>query len=199
VQEMSKATKRRYQDPAYHLSFFRGHGLDIGAGDDPLARWVGQFARLESVRSWDVKDGDATMLAGVPDGSYDFVVSSHCLEHLYNYMESLWNWSRVLKPGGYLIVTVPDEDLYEGGVFPSAWNGDHKHTFTVHKPTGGPRKSWSPRSVNLLPILEKMSEWITVERLQLVRDFWQPALAGTDQTLNPNTESCIEFVLRKHG
>ena len=47
----------------------------------------------------------------------------------------------MLEPGGHLIVTVPDEDLYEQGHFPSDYNRDHKWTFTIHKP-----KSWSERS-----------------------------------------------------
>ena len=42
---------------------------------------------------------------------------------------------------------VPDEDLYEQGVFPSRFNPDHKATFTVAK-----RRSWSPVSINVLDL-----------------------------------------------
>ena len=65
MQEMSKATKRRYQDPAYHLHFFAGNGLDIGGGDDPLGRWCHAFARMKSCRTWDKADGDASWLDGI--------------------------------------------------------------------------------------------------------------------------------------
>jgi hypothetical protein len=44
-------------------------------------------------------------------------------------------------------VIVPDEDLYEQGVWPSRFNPDHKWTFTIAKHT-----SWSPVSVNLLDL-----------------------------------------------
>jgi hypothetical protein len=39
----------------------------------------------------------------------------------------------VLKPGGHLVCLVPDEDLYEQGMFPSTFNDDHKRTLTIAK------------------------------------------------------------------
>src|SRR5260221_7032838 len=38
--------------------------------------------------------------------------------------------------------------LYEQGVFPSRFNGDHKSTFTISKAS-----SWSPVSVNVLDLV----------------------------------------------
>ena len=70
---------------------------------------------MSSIRTWDWEDGDAQFLASVADASLDFVHSSHCLEHLVDPAEGLNNWVRVVREGGYVIVTVPDEDLYEQG------------------------------------------------------------------------------------
>src|SRR3546814_12230808 len=67
--------------------------------------------------------------------------------------EGLRNWFRILKPGGHLIVTVPDEDLYEQGIFPSAYNPDHKWTFTIWKAA-----SWSPKSRNLIDLVRSLGE-----------------------------------------
>ena len=50
-----------------------------------------------------------------------------------------------------MIVIVPDEDLYEQGVFPSRFNDDHKATFTLSK-----RQSWSPRSHNMLELANQL-------------------------------------------
>jgi ubiquinone/menaquinone biosynthesis C-methylase UbiE len=103
---------------------------------------------MRSLRAWDMPDGDAQLLAGVRDESFDFVHSSHCLEHMRNPAEALHNWFRVLKPNGHLICMVPDEDLYEQGHFPSAFNADHKWTFTLWK-----AQSWSSQSINLFDLL----------------------------------------------
>ncbi len=56
-----------------------------------------------------------------------------------------------VRPGGHLFFIVPDEDLYEQGVFPSRFNGDHKATFTISK-----TKSWSPVSVNVLDLVKSL-------------------------------------------
>jgi len=53
-------------------------------------------------------------------------------------------WWALIKPGGYLVLVVPDEDLYEQGSWPSRFNGDHKATFTLKT-----EKSWSPVSHNI--------------------------------------------------
>lgn len=194
MNECSKAVKRRFNDPAFHLHFYRGHGIDIGGGDDPLGRYVGHFARMESCRTWDLADGDAQELEGVADNSFDFVASSHCLEHLRDPSDALFAWSQVVKPGGYLIVTVPDFDLYEAGKWPSHFNADHKWKFTLSR-----KHDPDNELLNVVNWLGGLVIGCSVERLQLVRDFYSPALAGTDQTLLPNAESAIEFVLRKNG
>lgn len=189
--EQSKAARRRYFDGAFHSLFFVGEGIDIGAGPDPLSRYVELFPAMASVKAWDLEDGDAQLMNGVAEASFDFVHSSHCLEHMHDPREALRNWLRILRPGGYLVVTVPDEDLYELGVWPSRFNSDHKCTFTIHK-----TKSWSPVSINILDLAKEFGDQIAVERIELIRDFFNESLAATytDQTMGPNAECAIEFV-----
>lgn len=44
----------------------------------------------------------------VPDNTYDFVLSSHSLEHIANPVRALHEWKRVTRPGGSLILVLPD-------------------------------------------------------------------------------------------
>ena len=46
----------------------------------------------------------------IPAASYDFVLSSHMLEHTANPLRALAEWRRLLRPGGALIVVVPHRD-----------------------------------------------------------------------------------------
>jgi SAM-dependent methyltransferase len=46
----------------------------------------------------------------IPSAKYDFVLSSHMLEHCANPLRTLHEWRRVLKPGGSLILVVPHRD-----------------------------------------------------------------------------------------
>jgi SAM-dependent methyltransferase len=51
---------------------------------------------------------EATNLHGIDDHGYDFVLSSHSLEHTANPVKALKEWIRVVKPGGPVIVVLPD-------------------------------------------------------------------------------------------
>jgi SAM-dependent methyltransferase len=137
-------------------------------------------------------DGDAQWLKGVPDAQYDFVHSSHCLEHLHDPIIGLRNWFRVLKPGGHLIVMVPDEDLYEMGFFPSRVNGDHKWTFSMWK-----EASWSPRSINVIDLVKVLGAEAQIVKLELLDAGHRYRLPSIDQTLIPTGECAIEMVIRK--
>jgi SAM-dependent methyltransferase len=192
MKECSKSIPRRLAHPNFVNRFFVGDGLDIGGKPDPLILYVELFGRMRSVRTWDWEDGDAQFLQSIADETFDFVHSSHCLEHLRDPREGLRHWFRVLKPGGHLIVTVPDEDLYEQGQFPSTFNLDHKWTFTIHKPS-----SWSDRSVNVLTLVEMLGLEADVQRIELLNSTYRYSLPRYDQTKTPLGESGIEFVVRK--
>ncbi len=192
MKECSKSIARRLASPNFLRRYFVGDGLDIGGRPDPLSLYVELFPLLRSVRTWDLEDGDAQDLNGVADESYDFVHSSHCLEHLNDPHEGLKNWFRVLKTNGFLIVTVPDEDLYEQGQFPSTFNADHKWTFTIYKSV-----SWSPKSVNVVSLLTGLGAGADIEKLELLNATYRYTIPRYDQTLTPIAECGIEFVVRK--
>jgi SAM-dependent methyltransferase len=192
MKECSKAVIRRLNNVNFMLRYFKGSGLDVGGAPDPLSLYQELFPLITEVRVWDRADGDAQFLDGLEDDNFDFIHSSHCLEHLDDPETGLRNWLRVLKPGGYLVATVPDEDLYEQGVFPSTFNRDHKWTFTVFK-----TQSWSPRSINLLSLLQGLAPAAAIEGIQLIDGTYRYSLPRFDQTLTPIAECAIEMVVRK--
>lgn len=192
MEETGKATFRRLYDQRFGMRYFVGGGIDIGSGDDSLAKYVRLFQRITSIKSWDLQDGDAQYMMDLEKESFDFVHSSHCLEHMQDPFVALNNWFRILKVGGHLIVTVPDEDLYEQGVFPSLYNNDHKWTFTLWK-----EKSWCDKSINVFDLIKGLGGGalpLKVERL----DAGYRALGKRfDQTKTPIGESGIEFIICK--
>ncbi|HEX5684726.1 MAG TPA: class I SAM-dependent methyltransferase [Ideonella sp.] len=190
--EASKALMRRMHDSRFATRYFVGHGIDIGCGPDPVSQYAQQFPLMRGCRGWDLADGDAQLLASVADGSFDFVHSSHCLEHMVDPPTALGHWLRVLKPGGHLIVTVPDEDMYEQGVFPSTFNSDHKWTFTMHK-----ARSWSPKSLNLMHLLADFADRAQTLKVEQLDASFRFIDRRFDQTATPVGECAIEFVMRK--
>ena len=114
------------------------------------------------------------------------------LEHLHDPRTGLAAWFRVLRPGGHLVITVPDEDLYEQGVFPSTFNRDHKHTFTIHK-----ARSWSAASINVLELVTTLGAAAQVLKVELLDRTYRFGLPRFDQSLTPVGECGIEIVIRK--
>ncbi len=192
MRECSKSVPRRLADSNFLRRYFVGKGVDIGGKPDPLSLYTGLFDRMSEVRVWDLEDGDAQYMSGVPDGHFDFVHSSHCLEHLVDPSVGLKNWLRVTRPGGYVVVTVPDEDLYEQGVFPSTFNRDHKWTFAVCK-----HASWSERSLNVVDLVRELGPTAELVRLEQLSSGYRFDLPRYDQSVSPVAEFSIEFVVRK--
>jgi len=46
----------------------------------------------------------------VPNDSYDFIVSSHVLEHFPDPIKALKEWYRIVKNGGYIFMIVPHKE-----------------------------------------------------------------------------------------
>jgi SAM-dependent methyltransferase len=123
-------------------SVLSGSGIDIGCGLDPIEPQVRQF---------DVQNGDANRITEFVHEQFDYVYASHCLEHMVRPAAAVLGWWQLVKPGGHLFFLVPDEDLYEQGVFPSRFNDDHKATFTISK-----SHSWSPVSINVFDLAQSL-------------------------------------------
>jgi SAM-dependent methyltransferase len=183
MNEASKIRTRLQREGTFDR-YISGTVLDIGCGADKI---------IPDAVGWDKESGDAQKLEGVPNDHYDTVFSSHCLEHMRDPLEALLNWYRVLKPGGYLVVNLPDEDLYEQGIIPSIFNPDHKWTFTISKD-----RSWSPRSRNVVDLLFHLGNREVVHIRRVDTDYDYSRLGGTDDQTLGTAEAGIEFIVKKH-
>lgn len=120
-----EAAKIRWETVPY----FHGRILDIGCGPyKTFPHWVG----VDNGHHWgpmgvDVKIDTAEKLDLFQSQSCDGVFSSHLLEHIpYEKVSgTLKEWCRVIKPGGYLMLYLPDEDQYPKVGHKYA-NADHK-------------------------------------------------------------------------
>ena len=137
--ETTKAKERRIKE-GFFEKYCQGKGLDIGFGGDII---------VPSATGWDFEHGDAQYLNGLKDETFDFVYSSHTLEHVYDAEVSLKNWFRVLKKGGYLILYLPHRDFYEKkDKLPSRFNDNHLRYFLIEKEE-------LPDTYGIIPLLER--------------------------------------------
>jgi SAM-dependent methyltransferase len=105
-----------------------GTGLELGALHNPypvtlpavetryVDRWTPdeardlfpELARAEFTAADHISDLNLDRLSMIPDGSQDFVVACHVLEHVANPLALLVDMHRVLRPGGVALVMLPD-------------------------------------------------------------------------------------------
>ena len=52
---------------------------------------------------------DAADLSEIGSAQYDFLLSSNCLEHIANPVKALVAWKRVIRPGGGLVLVLPNK------------------------------------------------------------------------------------------
>lgn len=175
--ETHKSHERRMRE-GFFDKYCKGEGLDIGYGSDVI---------MPGCSGWDLRNGDAQYIREVEDESFDYVYSSHCLEHVWDVRVALKNWFRVVRKGGYMIIAVPHRDLYEKkNNLPSRWNGDHKHMFLIGSADGE----------DTLDIVNEVSESLENYQIQYVK-ICDEGHTISDPLVHSDGEYQIEMVIKK--
>lgn len=126
--------------------YCQGRGIDIGCFNVRVTEEADGFDKRDLPG---VIQGDATYMEPIENETYDWVYSSHCLEHIEDMQTALRNWWRILKSGGHLIVFVPHRDYYERKLtLPSVHNGSHFRFFL-------PFESFPPDTIALYDLLRE--------------------------------------------
>ena len=104
--------------------FCKGKGIDIGG----FFEWT-----LPGAKPINILNNDGFDAHHLPGKEYDYIFSSHTLEHLPDCVGALKHWKRHLKKGGVLFLYLPHPDM-------EYWlpqnNRKHLHLFypkDVHK------------------------------------------------------------------
>ena len=84
----------------FALKICRGVGYDIGYCKE---EW-----KLPGATGIDSADGSGYSADNLPEEKVDYIFSSHCLEHVNNWMYTLEYWLTCIKPGGVLFLYLPD-------------------------------------------------------------------------------------------
>lgn len=84
----------------YALEVCKGNGVDVGCGKK---EWC-----LPGARAVDLSFRDEYEARELPQLHYDYIFSSHLLEHLRDWVDIVEYWTECLKPGGVLFLYLPD-------------------------------------------------------------------------------------------
>ena len=105
----------------YAQHFCKGNGYDIGFCKE---EW-----KLPNANGIDICLNNGYHADNLPEQEVDYIFSSHCLEHVDNWVNTLELWISRLKNGGILFLYLPDfsQEYWR------PWNNrKHKHCLTSH-------------------------------------------------------------------
>lgn len=112
----------------------RGKGVDVGCGK---IEWC-----FPGATPIDFSIGYEFHARNLPYLDYDYVFSSHLLEHLTEPWEALDHWYDCLKSGGVLFLYLPDVTSINGNEYHLPWNNkkhksiiepEHIHQYMIDK------------------------------------------------------------------
>lgn len=103
----------------FALHVCKGVGYDIGCKNR-------EWSFPDSIMI-DISIEDPYDAMNLPPQMVDYIFSSHCLEHLQNWVDALDYWTEHLKPGGTLFLYLP----HYNQEYWRPWNNrKHIHAFT---------------------------------------------------------------------
>lgn len=124
-----------YGEDGCLMKIVQGKGLDIGCGQSKIhpdatgvdlvtnGEVIWEFEGKKHVSEADIKASGDNLPFG--EEVYDYVVARHNLEHYSNPVRALREWHRVLKPGGMIGITTPDDARLNN----MRLDRTHKHSF----------------------------------------------------------------------
>jgi SAM-dependent methyltransferase len=86
-------------------SFGLKRAMNVDFSDDQGGLWQQKSCPPTTVNI--VASGDDLPFK---DGTLDYVVSSHVIEHFFDPVKALKEWYRVIRPGGYVFIIAPHRD-----------------------------------------------------------------------------------------
>ena len=101
----------RYMIKILVTYYCKGEGIEIGPGDHPycdpsttlfLDKYNNQYPDGPKI---DIQADASTIIK--PDNTFDYLLSSHYLEHQPDTLKVLYEWKRIVKPGGTLFLILP--------------------------------------------------------------------------------------------
>lgn len=117
--------------------YLRGYGADIGAGmfkvlPQAVSIDNGNHEMFNHHIDPNIKVQSADHLPMLADKCFNWVYSSHLLEHMEDPLKALKEWWRVLDVGGVMVLYLPHDELYPT-IGSKLGNPDHKHDLNEQK------------------------------------------------------------------
>jgi 2-polyprenyl-3-methyl-5-hydroxy-6-metoxy-1,4-benzoquinol methylase len=193
------------------------HILDIGCA-------TGEFLNYMKSKNWEtlgiepdvkarqmarsrygLKVFDEAYLDQVPDSSMDIITLWHVLEHISDLSGRMKTLERILKPGGFLVMAVPNSDSYDAGYYRDFWAGYDVPRHLYHFSPGSMKKLLTRNHFKLIETkpmkfdayyVSMLSEKYRQRKLWWLSGIWKGFLSNW-KARNTKNHSSLIFISAK--
>ena len=110
------------------VKYLRGYGLDLGCGNEKISPYAIGIDICGTAADLKLDLSNPKSLDLFSTESVDYIFSSHLLEDMFDTVNTLKAWWRLIRNDGYLILYLPHKDLYPN-IGQQGANPSHKYDF----------------------------------------------------------------------
>lgn len=215
VRNLTLRQKRRLVESVTHLS--AGHLLDLGAGTGGFASvmknagWQvsalepDEQARKKAAELYSVHIDDSSTFFDLGQKTFDAITMWHVIEHVHSLHEYLSHLGKLLKPGGSMLIAVPNYTSFDAEFYKHFWAAydvpRHLYHFSpasmriLLKQHGFVLKSIRPMWFDSFYV-SLLSEKYETGRSNLIKGFWNGAVSNMKALINTERASSLIYVIQ---
>ena len=154
-----------------------------------------QSARKLALKNNNIIAEDLSHLNKIESNSKDTITMWHVLEHVYNLNEDIQEYKRILKPGGHLVVAVPNCSSHDADHYQENWAALDLPIHLYHFQPKDINYLMQNHGMNLIKVLPMKFE--KYKKGNIVFGFWRGFVSNMKAKKTKNTYSSQIYVIQK--
>ena len=196
----------------------RGKLLEVGAGTGAFASYMQQSgwqvsglepdeqARQKASELYSIELQDSATLFHFSENQFDAITLWHVIEHVHSLHEYLGQLKKVLKPGGFIFIAVPNYTSYDATFYKEFWAAYDTPRHLYHFCPIAMKRLLQNHGLQLRSIqpmwfdsfyVSLLSEKYKTGRSNLIRGFWNGALSNLKALSKKEKASSLIYVITK--
>jgi 2-polyprenyl-3-methyl-5-hydroxy-6-metoxy-1,4-benzoquinol methylase len=180
------------------LGYCKKNGWNtLGLEPDESARYLAQ-------KNNQIEALDLDQLSNIPSESKSVITMWHVLEHVYNLNTDIEEYKRILKPGGHLIVAVPNCSSHDADYYKEHWAALDLPIHLYHFQPKDIKTLMDKHNLSLEKILPMKFDSYYISMISekykggnILSGFWRGFVSNQKAKKNKNTFSSQIYVIKK--
>lgn len=216
VRSIALKRKRNIIHSYTHLS--KGSLLDVGAGTGAFASFMrnsgwtvsalepDEQARKKAADLHSIQIEASSALFGMEENRFDAITLWHVIEHVHSLHEYIDQLKKILKPGGFLFIAVPNYTSYDAILYKEFWAAYDVPRHLYHFSPVAMRKLLQQHGLQVKKTkpmwfdsfyVSLLSEKYKSGHVNLMKGFWNGAVSNAKALCRRERSSSLIFIIFK--